>query len=518
MFKYTIFRLIAQPVCKYLPFVFIIVLSLGMKTVMFYMGMGQYYFTLYLLAGYVTIAYLMVLCTSITKWTRRIMLYPITYVLLCYNEIELFLYFKFHNYITTETIGIFFDTNWNEAKEFFQSYVSWWTCFGIIIPFVIIYGIVRLCEHININNCWYRVISVAVVICCICAFIHNPAPFNYGDNMMSTFIFKPREHVDMRKHLTFPKLEEANTNHPTTVVVIIGESFARGHSSLYGYEKHTNPRLEKLQKAGNLYVFSNVTSPALITKEVFKYILNTYRGESYGGTKAWYDYTTVIEVLNTVKYRTKWFSNQEKKGVTADNLPAGHSALCDEEIFNDKSVTKYDEYLLSLNPYGDEKCRAVFYHLMGQHPAYRERYPKEWEYFKITEYDRYPQKQRDGRAAYDNACLYNDYVVSGLMSKFVDDDAIVFYFSDHGLDVYESDEDFSGHANSQNPTSLKVGKEIPFMIYLSEKYKENHPFEVKRIEKALDKEFCTDSFIFAIMDICGFKFVGNQDVNAFSCF
>lgn len=55
------------------------------------------------------------------------------------------------------------------------------------------------------------------------------------------------------------------------IIVVIGESFNRHHSSLYGYELETNPRLSKLE---NLVVFSDVITPVNLTSEAFKNFLS----------------------------------------------------------------------------------------------------------------------------------------------------------------------------------------------------------------------------------------------------
>ena len=40
------------------------------------------------------------------------------------------------------------------------------------------------------------------------------------------------------------------------IVVVIGESFNKYHSSLYGYSHNTNPNLLEERRKGNLYVFT----------------------------------------------------------------------------------------------------------------------------------------------------------------------------------------------------------------------------------------------------------------------
>lgn len=471
--------------------------------------MGQFAFVCYLIAGYTTISFFIITLLTLTKFSSRFILYPFLFFLFLFNEIELFLYLKFHNYITSETLGILFDTNWNETKEFLASYVPWWSILGLFPPIIL----VTLCHfstnQIRINKRIPQTICSIIIGSCICLFIYNPAPFTYGDNIMTTYIFKPSEHVDLTKHLTNEAVDETSKTHPHNIVIIIGESFARKHSSLYGYKLNTNPKLTKLKKDSCLYVFSNVTSPELITKESFKYILNTKK-KGLNDNLKWYEHTTIVEVLKNAGYRTKWFSNQEKTGVTADNLPSSFSSLCDDIIFNDKKKNKYDDFLIDIDPFNSKGNQLIIYHLMGQHPSFEERYPKEFETFTPSDYMEFPKNQRVILSKYDNACLYNDNVVYNIIRKYEKKDAVIFYFSDHGFDVFDSDPSFAGHANHNNKISERIGKEIPFMVYISKQFGERNPTIKEKIKKSLNNPFCTDCLTFSIMDIAGYKFEHNN--------
>jgi heptose-I-phosphate ethanolaminephosphotransferase len=61
-------------------------------------------------------------------------------------------------------------------------------------------------------------------------------------------------------------------------------------------------------------------------------------------------------------------------------------------------------------------------------------------------------------AEYDNSVLYNDYVVSEIIKCFADKDAVVLYFSDHAIDLFETDEKYCGHALSNNASSENICK------------------------------------------------------------
>ncbi len=60
---------------------------------------------------------------------------------------------------------------------------------------------------------------------------------------------------------------------PPLVILIIGESTQRNYLNLYGYPLPTTPKLNTLRDSQNLFVFSNVISPATHTDESLRKVL-----------------------------------------------------------------------------------------------------------------------------------------------------------------------------------------------------------------------------------------------------
>ncbi len=120
------------------------------------------------------------------------------------------------------------------------------------------------------------------------------------------------------------------------------------------------------------------------------------------------------------------------------------------------------------------------FHLIGSHNWYANRFPKSFAKFKPNDLDfsnLHTNSDRDKQIVTDyvNSLYYNDAVLNGIFNLFKDKDAIVFYLSDHAQDMFESGPTY-GHRCS------KAGLEIPFMIYVSDIFKEKHPEKVKLIK------------------------------------
>ena len=150
-------------------------------------------------------------------------------------------------------------------------------------------------------------------------------------------------------------------------------------------------------------------------------------------------------------------------------------------------------------------------HLMGSHMAFNMRYPESYEIFDSEDYDivhpDFSIENKQLLAEYDNSICYNDFVVNELISRFADSDAIVFYLSDHGIDVFKSSDDYIGHAKTNDAISVGAAKKIPFMVYTSPLFREKHSELQQRIESAVSRPYRTDSVMYTIMDIAGVETV-----------
>ena len=327
----------------------------------------------------------------------------------------------------------------------------------------------------------------------------------------NTILFTP----DLALYKSNPNLIESTETHPENIVVIIGESFAKTHSSLYGYEKETSPLLKKHQKDSNLFIFNDVTSPDSHTIEVFKSMMSTF---SYQRSDSeWYTYPTIQECFSNIGYKTIWISNQSKHG-SFDNIPTRFAQLCDTTIFTQNSISKthYDEVITKHIKERAVEKELFLLHLMGQHIYYPERYPEEFNIFSKNDYIYLPLHQRKTVAEYDNATLYNDFVIDSIIHIFSKKEAIILYFSDHGQDIYFSDKDYCGHGITANAKSDSIGRDIPFMIYTSPKFKDKYPSLIEKIINSTNKKFNIEDIIYTLIDISGYKFKDNNDVERYS--
>ena len=95
-----------------------------------------------------------------------------------------------------------------------------------------------------------------------------------------------------------------------------------------------------------------------------------------------------------------------------------------------------------------------------------------------------------------------------IIKIFKDEDSLVLYFSDHGEEVCDVD-DFSGHVGTRISRFML---EVPFVLYLSNTFKQEHEDFYKRI-KNTDKSvpYMLDDLTHTLADIAGGKILGYEE-------
>ncbi len=302
-----------------------------------------------------------------------------------------------------------------------------------------------------------------------------------------------------------------------TLVLIIGESHIRDHCSLYGYHLHTAPFMESEQASGNLVAFRDAITPVSITSGAMKQILFT----GAEGHQPWYEGVYFPAVFHSAGYHVAFFDNQTTMGTGAERggedytilSPMYHPEIAaisydvtnkedfpyDEGIVEAyKKATSQDGKAVSKTR-GTEGNRLVIFHLRGQHFEPSARFPKEkrWQHFKKEDYSyRHEPWMTDAKrqtiADYDNATLYNDYVIESIIKLFRDERAVIVYLSDHGAECYDyRDNDLRKHGTME-PKQMELLLRVPLIVWMSDKYKTTFPDIAARVEQSTTARFMTD--------------------------
>lgn len=441
-------------------------------------------------------------------------------------------YVLFAIYDTTFSVDIatvLVATDPGEGADFVSAYMSPGIVAGLL-------GCVALCAGMYACGSWLRrwcvtrmsgrgsearVLSLALVAVAWTMVLTCP-PYKCVDTVMRQKI-RVFASLDLGHGIVpvHPDLVVDPSDTPDKIVVVLGESHCRSHSSLYGYGKHTQPLQEALAADSSLYVFTRPQAPALTTLCSIHRIIGVWNGSA---KEQWYECLSFLEVASMARYRTLWLSNQSCKGV-CDSPMAKIAEFCDIHLFTNDGMhgivsAGFDAEVLPLiEREADSSSRDLaVIHLMGSHVDYSRRYPSSFKRFVAADYAGRPPHQRPVLADYDNSILYNDYVLSEIYKRYADTDAVVIYLSDHAQDLYDSSPDFKGHAKADVPASKAAGEAVPFTVWLSPAFRARHPRVAARIAAATSRPVALTDLTYTLMDLMGARFADNDDVAVRSFF
>jgi len=238
--------------------------------------------------------------------------------------------------------------------------------------------------------------------------------------------------------------------------------------------------------------------------------------KSQDNSEYWAETPIFVKFFKDNGYQTSLFSNQEVLNQDNDMWDSANHFLVAEQTrnhcFTTTNLYKYRWDTELINEYRvrnkiDSLPSFAVFHLIGQHFGYEDRYPQNEKVFSADDYEYRTDltiAQRKMVAHYDNATLHNDKVVTSIIDIYRDQDAIIVYLSDHGEEVHDY-RNYTGRTPTTKltPEICKYQFEIPFMIWMSDTYKENHPDVVNQVESSLDKPFMIDDLPHLILDIAG---------------
>ncbi len=420
-----------------------------------------------------------------------------------------------HAPLDKDIIAAILATNASESSEFIRSYVNQDVVLALcgLATCLLLFVTLRHKLRLKTPPKAVGITSLAVLIISGALTFHNPAVMQETalGFIRTAMEISRMSQIKILRHN--PKVEIITDRQPPLIIWCIGEALTNHHCSLYGYRKETNPLLREMANQGKVLVFRNTQSAGTKTLESFELMMSTYE-KAMGNKVKWNECVTLPDIAHAAGYHTSWLSNQSKKGLY-DNVVGQYSELCDTSVFIGNQYaglqrTSYDIDLLPVlksmmsHPTGKD---LHIIHLMGCHQDFKMRYPETFSHFTESDYADKPANQRYRTATYDNAVLYNDYVVSSLFKLVSQKEAIVIYAPDHGLDIYESRPDFAGHVSTNNSIGLKAAHDIPFLVFMTDSFRKNNPDITDRLSKSTEKAFNTEDIIYLLMDImqCDFR-------------
>lgn len=411
--------------------------------------------------------------------------------------------------ITGSTIYVLIETNLNESKEFVKMYLR---------PKLIVTGILLLSSFFfsllfSFRN--YKQIKrpnqisfpkkiLMVIVCLFCTLIlikdrNHLMAYTFPKSIVKFIVERNKlTKIKLTAKGDFKDVVTKQNNEKETYVIVIGESTTRTHMGLYGYYRDTNKLLK--ERINELLVFDNVQAPHVHT---IASLGETLTIGNYDDPSKKYN-NTLVQLFNNANFKTYLLSNQRPIGMYDTTMTLLTKASSKRIYTNSSRLTHVkDEVLLEplkeiLNENVNKKF--IIIHLMGTHVNYSNRFPSDYAIFKkqpITKFNHKKAYQQIND--YDNAVLYNDYVVNSIINyvESSNSKSFVLYFSDHGDDVYETT-NMCGHSEKNGTPPMY---EIPFVLWRSESYKKS-----KKINFIKHRKYNNRDLIHTIADLSDVNF------------
>ncbi len=469
---------------------------------------------------------------AVVLWwlTRRNAWLRLTVVLILFLlfAVETFTYLRFGSRFNPAILTIVLQTTRTEAWEFLRTYVRWWHAGLLLAGLAAVVGLTHMLSpsaprrYSSRRKPLNRLLRLgaAAGVALLCCLPLLPLPCAMGHNSVSELVASTRFVVS--RHGEIDRLMAVNTmaadvekaTEGPAVYLILGESFDRHHSSLYGYSLPTSPRLEAERKGGLLTVFTEVTSPTCATADAMR-LLFTLQGCEEPAADDTVRYVLMPAVFRKAGWNVRYLDNQftRTSGGALDYScayflnPAPISEAC-FDFRNDRTFAFDDDFVShyadSLSP---RPATLTIVHLKGQHFDAAERYPEREAFFTAADIRRpdLSERQRRQVAEYDNATRYNDRVVAHILDLCRCGDAVAVYLSDHGEQLYDGPHHYFGRTFGAywEPEVQDHVFRIPLTIWCSPAYAAAHPAVTEAVSQAADLPFCSADLPYLLFHLAG---------------
>lgn len=222
------------------------------------------------------------------------------------------------------------------------------------------------------------------------------------------------------------------------IVLVVGESLAASHLTMYGYDKPTSPRLQALADADSLIAMKDALVMGPHTRTSVPYIMTGLAGPDPSGRV--FRAPTMTEYAKARGYHTAFISAQEeswgaldamlREGADVFRTGIAFAAQVDVLKGGDDLVVLEQGVLPQVRSLPEPFFLVV--HMDGSHLPYRYHSPPDHKFFSEVE-------GVNSIGAYDNTIRVTDEFLARLHAalRARDPDAWMFFTSDHGQPLGE---------------------------------------------------------------------------------
>ena len=279
----------------------------------------------------------------------------------------------------------------------------------------------------------------------------------------------------MKERILEKTIETVTKSKYKNIVWIIDESVTGSYLSVNGYEKKTTPYLDELAKSSNDFVnfgVVNSISNCSANSNLFLRIgLNPFQHD----TKQRFSLPTIYQYAKRAGFNTWLFDSQTRKDHLQNYLTLYDRNSIDHFETLGAEVTRVQRDKVSMesmielvnNKSSSEKNFIVLVKY-GAHFPYLLTYNQKFTSFKPVVESSYGgmnfEHKEEQLNTYLNSLHFNvDLYLKKMLAKIDMSESVVFYTSDHGQNILESEDLSRPHCNNENVVKNEVS--VPLFVF-----------------------------------------------------
>ena len=432
----------------------------------------------------------------------------------------------FYNvYFDRDMLTNVLQTNWAESSRMMSfSYLLWLLALGVL-P-----AVLYLCVKVEYRKWWKElfarfaaILASALVVVAVGSVYYQDYASFFRNNKYLPHLIVPSNFVAATiskiKHTRMENMPFVQTGKDAKVkkpddykhvtVIVLGETTRGQNWGLNGYSRQTTPLMAKRLASGqNLVNFSNVSSCGTATAISVPCMFSNLNRENYDEVTAKHQ-DNLLDTLQHAGVNVQWVENNSdckdmcNRVPTVNTIDLNLPEFCTEgECLDNIMLPELDKALANV-----KQDTVIVLHTIGSHgPTYFERYTDKERVFTPTcdtkEISQCSQEELVN--TYDNGIVYINQFLDKVIARLEQHkewESIVYYLSDHGESLGEK-----GLFLHSAPYAIapKEQTHIPMMMWFSDSWTKNEPFDLDCLRKNAEQPYSHDNFfhtVFSLMDM-----------------
>lgn len=320
--------------------------------------------------------------------------------------------------------------------------------------------------------------------------------------------------ADKSSQFEFGARQTSRADLPQVVVMVIGESSRYDRWSLNGYQRQTNPLLEK---EANLVSFSNMITSVSATRLSVPVLMS--RKPAVQSLQAGFAEKSFLSAFNEAGFKTFWLSNQMTFG-QFDTPVSVYANEADVTQFLNlgglAANSSHDQVLLDplKNAIGDPAPKKlIVLHTLGSHWNYSQRHPKEYDKWQPSLFGVASPAYTDLKLktplnnSYDNSILYTDWFLSQVIGALKSSAQLtsMMYVSDHGQTLYDGNCMLAFHGHN-----TEYEFHVPALVWYSDLYQAVFSDKVNQLRRHKRSRLSTENVFHSLLDMADIHYASEQ--------